>query len=63
MSKSQLETKFKDYNTNPDSHYAVKIQNDEKEETFLNYLSILDGDLKEIGHKSDPEPGVRERKG
>ena len=60
MSNSQLDSKFSDYTTNPESKYAVKFKNDEGEETFIPYLEVLKGGLGEIGHKTDSEPGVRE---
>ena len=51
-------SKFSDYDTNPESHYAITLNKTDGTQDFVHYLEILKGGLGEIGNKLETEPGV-----
>ena len=59
--RSNPDQRFKDYDTNPESSYAVTYIDDEGNTNFISYLEILKGGLGEIGHKTDEGLGIHKK--
>ena len=57
--------RFKGYDSDPESKYAVKLKKgkDEDDFEFIKYLDILEGGLGEIGHKTNADIGIYEKSG